>query len=560
MNRGGGASTRVAHWAVALLVCAGFAVVHTWPLAREPGTLCRNDNSDAQVLEWIVAWVAHQLPRDPLNLFQGNIFYPSRDALAFSEPMIVPAVMAGPSLWLGGSAVLAFNLLILIGFTLTAFATYAVMHAWTGDRLAAFLAGSLFAFNAHTLTHLVHVQALHAYGLPIALLLTDRVIAAPRPRTAVTLGACMAMMAYTSGYIALFGLLMTAVAMTVSVRRWALDAARVIPMFALAGVTAAILTMPVLIPYRRVAAEQHMVRSLEEIANYSASIAAYLAAPGRIHFSTWSADAFNHPVDPLFPGVVAMIMAVVGLYFAVRGAERARVTLLAAIGAAGLVLSFGTATPIYGWLYDVLPLMQTVRAASRFGTLFLLAIALLAGFGLAGLRRASGHRRMLTVLALATIVLVNVETLRAPFFYRRWTGIPTIYKILAQQPDAVLAEMPFYPGAAGFQNAEYVLNSTAHWRPLLNGYSSYAPAGYAERAARLSRFPRDEAFPPMTAAGVTHIMVHPARFGGREPFLIEELSARPDLRLVSVDVKTGIRLYKYSPLVQPATAPSGGRR
>ena len=58
----------------------------------------------------------------------------------------------------------------------------------------------------------------------------------------------------------------------------------------------------------------------------------------------------------------------------------------------------------------------------------------------------------------------------------------------------------------------------------------------------------------MTAAGVTHIMVHPDRFGGREPFLVEELSARPDLRLVSVDVRTGLRLYRYTPLAQQPAA------
>jgi hypothetical protein len=95
-----------------------------------------------------------------------------------------------------------------------------------------------------------------------------------------------------------------------------------------------------------------------------------------------------------------------------------------------------------------------------------------------------------------------------------------------------------------------MLNSTAHWRPLVNGYSSYAPAGYAERAALISRFPREEAFPPLAAAGVTHIMVHAERFGGSEPFLVVELSARRDLRLVAVDVKTGIRLYRYTPLTR----------
>ena len=54
------------------------------------------------------------------------------------------------------------------------------MFAGPGDRLAALVAGSLFAFNTHTLTRLPHVQALHAYGLPLALLFADRLIAPAR--------------------------------------------------------------------------------------------------------------------------------------------------------------------------------------------------------------------------------------------------------------------------------------------------------------------------------------------------------------------------------------------
>ena len=61
-----------------------------------PATLSRNDNGDAQLNEWILAWVAHQLPRAPLQLFQANIFYPAQDTLAFSEPLIVPALLGAP--------------------------------------------------------------------------------------------------------------------------------------------------------------------------------------------------------------------------------------------------------------------------------------------------------------------------------------------------------------------------------------------------------------------------------------------------------------------------------
>ena len=82
----------------AAAICLLLAIIHTWPLALDPGRWSRNDNGDAQLNEWILAWIAHQLPRDPAHLFEANIFYPAHDALAFSEPLIVPAVIGGQRL------------------------------------------------------------------------------------------------------------------------------------------------------------------------------------------------------------------------------------------------------------------------------------------------------------------------------------------------------------------------------------------------------------------------------------------------------------------------------
>ena len=377
------------HWTVASLVFVLLAIVHTWPLVTEPGTLSRNDNGDAQLNEWIVAWIAHQLPRNPLQLFQGNIFYPAKDVIAFSEPLVVPALMAAPALWLGASPVLAMNLLMLLGFALTGLATYALVFKWTGDRLAAIAAGSLYAFNTHTLTRLPHIQALHAYGMPLSLLLADRLIAAPTVKTAVALGACMAMMAYTSGYFVVFATIMIAVVLVVRTADWIRRIVPVAGMFALSAVTAGILTIPLLIPYHRVAVEQHMVRPLAEASMYSATFTGYLAASGRVHFSTWSAGFFANPVDTFFPGGIAVLLSLAALWYALRrGQDRSRVAMIFAIGLTGFVLSLGPATPLYAWLYAIFPPMQGLRAAARFGNLFLLGIALLAGLGLANMRRA----------------------------------------------------------------------------------------------------------------------------------------------------------------------------
>src|SRR5438045_2630361 len=169
----------------AFAVCVLLAILHTWPLALHPGRYSRNDNADTELNTWILAWVEHQLPRDPRHLFDANIFYPAHDALAFSEPLIVPALIGAPLAWAGASPVLVYNLVLILGFALTAWATCLLVESWTGSVAAGLIAGSAFAFNTHTLTRLAHIQGIHLYGLPLALLALDRLLDPERRHGAV---------------------------------------------------------------------------------------------------------------------------------------------------------------------------------------------------------------------------------------------------------------------------------------------------------------------------------------------------------------------------------------
>jgi hypothetical protein len=534
------------HW-LAITVFAALSFVHTWPLVTDPAVLSLNDNGDAQLNEWILAWVVHQLPRDPANLFEGNIFYPAKGSLAFSEPLIVPAIMAAPVFWLGGSPVVAYNILLLVGLTLTALATYAVVFSWTEDRPAALVAGSLFAFNTHTLTRLAHLQALHAYGLPLAVLFTDRLIRQPSVSAALCLAIAMSSMIYTSGYLVVFATIAIAVALIVRVAEWRRNYRAVLAGLALAAIVTGVVALPIVLQYRRVAIEQGMVRSIENVRQFSATPAGYLSATGRLHVSTWSARFSGNPVNTFFPGIVAIVLTAFSLWRALRtGAHSRRVLMVLCIGVTGFVLSLGLKTPFYLWLFNAFPPMQSLRAAARFGNLFLLAIALLAGIGLAGLRQTQSGRRWPLAVAWAAVVLVNLEALRAPFDYRRFDGIPRIYNLLAMEADpVVLVEIPFYPAHAAFENAEYVLNSTAHWRPLMNGYSGYTPAAYRRLAWILWYFPRESAIHEMRDAGVTHFTVHPRRLGSKAEETIELLSRRPDVELMAISANRGPRLYRF---------------
>jgi hypothetical protein len=539
-------------------LCLLLAIVHTWPLITSPGTLTRNENADAELNEWAMAWVAHQLPRAPSRLFDANIFYPERDSLAFSEPLIVPALMGAPLYWLGASPVLVFNIVLILGFALTAWAGYALAYEWTGHHAAGVLAGSAFAFNTHTLTRLAHMQGIHAWGLPLALLSADRIIVRQRWRDAVWLAVWMTAMAYTSGYLIVFGAIMIAVVVVTRVGDWWARAGRVVTLFAGATALSGLAVVPVYLPYRRVARDLGMARPIEAVADFSATWTGYLAAAGTIHYSTWSARFWANPVDAFFPGVVVILLAAAALYWGFRPARggsdeaptmqearlrRRRILMLVAIGSVGVILSFGTRTPFYGWLYHVFPPMQGLRAAARFGNLFLLAMAGLAAFGLASLAPRLPPKRAALIVG-ALVVFSNLESLRAPFHYTRFEGIPRIYSLLAREPGrVVLVEVPFYPPQGIFENGRYVLNSTAHWRNLMNGYSGYTPQSYRRNAAAFWFFPEPHAIEAMRRAGATHVMIHPEGFGAQAEEMWRAVAASPYLERIAI-TPGGPALYK----------------
>jgi hypothetical protein len=527
-----------AHWWGAALLCLVLAILHTWPLATAPNRLARHDNADVMLNEWIVAWIQHQIVRDPLRLFEANIFYPSHDTLAFSEPLIVPALLGAPIRSLGGSPVLVHNVLTIAGLALTALAVYALVYAWTQESLPSLIAASGFAFSAHLLLRTTHLQALHAYGLPLALLAVDRLIVSQRTRDACWLALWLVVMAHTSLYLATFGIVLTVTAILIRWQDWAARWRSVLGCLALTAALSAVLVLPLSVPYRRVANEQGMMRSLANVTDFSATPRNYLNPRER----------FNE-LHSFFPGVSVLLLSCAAVILVWRSPARnrlssRRVLMLLMVSLAGFVLSLGTNTPVYGWLYSAFPPLSGIRVAARFGLLVLLGLAVLAGIGAWCIRRAALFGRWSTAMLVAILVGVNAEAMRAPFEYRAFDGVPALYSLLAREPGpVVLVEQPFYPPEGIFENAEYVLNSTSHWRPVMNGYSGFVPASYREYVKTFWFFPREHAIEAMRRAGVTHVIVHTRRFGGDAQDVEDTIHKSPYFERLAVGSQ-GITLYR----------------
>ncbi len=159
----------------------------------------------------------------------------------------------------------------------------------------------------------------------------------------------------------------------------------------------------------------------------------------------------------------------------------------------------------------------------------MLFLAILAGYGAAALVRAGrwtrGGLALLGVFFLAEApsapIPLNgvspVSDLKTPSPALLINSkVPPVYSFVSTLPaEAVIAEFPF-----GHNDYElrYMFYSTAHWRPLLNGYSGGSPQRYAFRRAVLGRI-RDNpdlAWEVLTSAGATHAIVHEGAYHDNE--------------------------------------------
>ncbi|HEY3384047.1 MAG TPA: hypothetical protein VGK32_19965 [Vicinamibacterales bacterium] len=495
-------------WGRELVTLALFvllAVAHTWPLASAPNTWCRNDNGDAGLNEWALAWVAHQVVRDPVHLFDANIFYPERRTLAFSEHLLPEAALVAPLLWGGGSPVLAHNVALLAGFVLTGWAMCFVVRRWTGSLAAGLVAGSLAAFNAHTLTRLANLQAQHVQYLPLALLALDRLLDSPRVRHALALAAYVTLQVLSSSYFLLFTVVTVAASSLVRPGDW-LGARfrRVAPLLLLAVLVAVLALLPVIATYWLVRQEQGFVRTMKDVRTYSAIWTDYLATGALVHWG-WSGRFFRG--NGYFQGFTALGLA--GLCLVTGTAlkdRRARMCLAAALAA--FVLSFGSQLPFYEFLFNHVPLFDTVRSVDRFAQVTILGVAALAGFGVAWCLRKATSRRQALILAFVLLAAVNIEAWRGPLTYTRFEGLPRVLRSLAGAPGAVVVYFPYYHrgGEAGL-NSRFMLWSTLNWRPMLNGYSGFMPASFHRTADAVGRFPDAASLGYLQSVGVTHIVV-----------------------------------------------------
>jgi hypothetical protein len=296
--------------------------------------------------------------------------------------------------------------------------------------------------------------------------------------------------------------------------------------------------VPFFIPFKIVQAESGFGRSVADTAQWAARPHGYLVSSSNAHrwLLEW-ARQFGPWDEVLFPGMFALVAGLVGIVIAARRPPRDRETALlyASLGVLAFWASFGPSAGLYRLLY-YLPAFSFLRAPSRLGLVVVLCLAVFAAFAVRALLERVAPR-MKGAIAAAAVAAAIGDLIIVPLHWYRAPIIPPGYAALAGLPRGALAEFPFYGERIAFPlHAQYMLFSTSHWLPMVNGYSDVIPLDFREAAVVLATFPSNDAFAVLAKRRVRYIAVHWDMYAGRGGEIRQRLeSFLPNLRVVNED-------------------------
>jgi hypothetical protein len=510
--------------AAALGICAVGAVL-LYPQLSDMHAV--PDLGDPLFSIWRMAWIYRQLLGDPRPLFDANIFHPEPLTLTYSDSILLPSLTAAPLFAIGLHPLAIYNVMFVSSFFLSAMATYALVVRWTGSPRAAFISALVFGFYPYRFEHYSHLELQMTHWMPLALLAIDRFTRSLRLRDAVLAALCWTAQLYSSLYYGVFfGLYGAVVAVVLCVTRGVRVRQITRPVLA-GGALAAVLTVPLAIPYVGAQARKGS-RDVASVTALSAEPADYLRADLRsARYGTMTLPG-RKPERALFPGVTPLVFSGAGIIPPIGPARLASL--------AGLLLAFdgslgfnGVSYPLlYEW---VLPI-RGLRVPARFSILVGLSLAILSGFGARRLLRRYEGWTGQTVFGLFIVAIAaDVQ----PILRVRpvWSDPPPVYASLAGRPDVVLAEFPFPRELADLDdNLIYMYFSVWHGTALVNGYSGFFPPDYTGVARSLAGFPDADALRLLKQRGVTHITVNCAFYGNRCETVLDTLESMPDVRAV----------------------------
>ena len=515
----------------------------TYPLIAQIGShLAGVAGEDAMQHLWISWWTKYALIDLGINPMQVDWLY-HPDGITHPMLWVTPyAPVAGMPLALFFGQIPAYNIHLLLSFVLSGLTTYLLVLYLTRNRMAALLAGLIFAiFPNRMVQSTAHFAQVITYLFPLCALYLIKLKQRPCARNAaifgLLLGLCLLVNIIHIAYLLLPLLVVFLSYWAISERAnfWRDRSPRYLGFGLLIGV---LLSAPLLLPFAWYALSGQLdYLSQGGVTDFSADLLAFFV-PAASHpiLSQWGSfrdlsslllGGGNFRENTVYLGIIPIILAVWGVYRC--HAKHIMPWLILSVST--VILSLGptlklaghvTGLPMPYAIAQYLPFYKWGRIPGRFNETIILGLAVLAGYGYVVLTRKLKDANRIA-FAVAMLVLVGLEywTLwpfptmpsAQPEFYQEWQK---------ETDDFAVLDLPQWPLWVREASNYAMFYQATHQHKIVGGYVWRLPqrrAGTMKAFQELlwpdgqtdiiKRWRGMEAVPILNQYNVRHVVVHP---------------------------------------------------
>ena len=481
--------------------------------------------------------------------------------------------------------IFTYNLLKIISFPLLALTTYFLIYYLTKDRLVSALIGIIYSFSPfHIIQNYSHSP--NMYWIPVAILFLLKSLREGEYKNAILFGIFWGISFVFNVYNAYFlGLLLPVFVVACRLnkkKRINISRRSFLIAVVFSVIVFSLIILPMILPLVKSKLISHStyemqtygyVRDFSDLFIFSAKPLDYLLPSVHNPFLGWlipdlgmgPLKGHKYTEHTLYLGYSLLFLAGYALYnaikkngrFGINKEDRHSIYLFLTVAIVAVILSAPPFIPlgkyevnlqtrevfaqykIYLPQYFLFKLFPMFRVYARMGAIVLLAVCILAAFGLRELLLRINTKRGKYLLIFLFSLIIFIEFAEFPSFRITKVREPAVYKWLASQPGRFpVVEYPLGDGFDPYTTYEYKFYQRIHTKFLVNGAIKGTPAD--EFRKTIIDISKKDTINKLKSIGVKYIILHKYKYlRGNEYVPLDWLTTPPRDKIFPPEYNNG---------------------
>ncbi len=473
------------------------SLIWTYPLIKKFSTEMVGLGGDRYIYLWDMWWVKKALLELFANPFHTDyIFYPKGIGLGFHDFTFFNSLLSIPLQW-AFSLTETYNILFLLTFILGGFGCSQLVKYLTGDHLAAFFSGLVFAFWGARMYNVDHLSLASIQWFPFSALYLLKTLRESSYRNPILAAFFLVFNALSSLYYAVYMVIFAALFFLYClwIERKRFFTVRCLKRFALMGGIFTMIMLPVLFPLiAEVLEGQEYMNSPVLVTDSTSPNVLLLPSVNheilgkyvRYFYASLGAPMIRGLTGGSFIGYSVLFLSLYAM-IKLRHLEK-KFWLLA--GVVFLVLSLGPYFQFFSKVYTNIPLpyqlfqrisiLKALRVPVRFMMVVMLCCSVLCGYACWDIFRRIRYKILLFSLLAGLLLFEYVRV----YYVRPLEEIPAFYREISQDTEVYtileLTTLMNWPHSA----VRSSLFQTTHNKKLFHGHASrVSPETYQQAYA-----------------------------------------------------------------------------